>query len=195
MATNSLAIHRSPSPIPKTLPLYEYPRSPSPPIRKRLEDHDHELDNHDKIGQDDDNDSSFSDPVPIPWGLYAPVLFICVADAMTYSVIFPFITDMITSFDVPPDKIGLYSGLGEGVMMLVEAAGATTWARLGDKYGRRPCIIIGFSVTVMAMPVLAFSRSVTQVVLARAISESTQEEPHALILTNLSGLESRWCAR
>ena len=90
---------------------------------------------------------------------------------MSYSVIFPFITDMITSFNVPPDKIGLYSGLGEGVMMLVEAANATNWAKLGDKYGRRPCIIIGFSVTVAALPFLAFSRSVWQVVLARAVSE------------------------
>ncbi len=90
---------------------------------------------------------------------------------MTYSVLFPFVTDMITSFHVPSDKIGLYSGLGEGIMMLVEAANATNWARLGNKYGRRPCIILGFTVTVLAMPMLAFSGSVWQLVIARGISQ------------------------
>jgi len=78
---------------------------------------------------------------------------------------------MITSFRVPQDKIGLYSGLGEGIMMLVEAANATNWARLGNKYGRRPCILWGFSVTAIAMPILGFGGSVWQIVLARALSE------------------------
>ena len=186
MATHSLAIVRSPSPIPIPPISLAYPRSPSPPpIRKRLEDHD-------KIEHDEDNEDSSSEPVPIPWGSYFPVLCFCIADAMSYSVIFPFITDMVTSFNVPSDKIGLYSGLGEGVMMLVEAANATNWAKLGDKYGRRPCILIGFSVTVLGLPILAFSSSVTQIVLARAISMFLRILFSADIV--LSGVEPRWCA-
>ena len=95
----------------------------------------------------------------------------CLADAMTYSIIFPFITDMITSFRVPQDKIGLYSGIGEGIMMLVEAANATNWAKAANKYGRKPCITFGFCVTVIAMPLLAFSGNVGQLIIARGISE------------------------
>lgn len=90
---------------------------------------------------------------------------------MTYAVVFPFITDMITSFGVAEDRIGLYSGFGEGVMMLVEACMATTWARLADKKGRRWCMLWGFSVTIIAMPFLGFSKAVWQVVLCRALRE------------------------
>ncbi len=79
---------RSPSPAP---PLPLRPLSPPPTAEKA----------HDEIH------------VPIPWKSLFPILFLCYADACTYGVVFPFITDMITSFEVPEDKIGLYSGLGE----------------------------------------------------------------------------------
>ena len=152
--TISHSYHRSPSPVPSTPARYHEPASTPPP-------------------QHHSDPYSIESPpqVPVPWRSLLPILLFCVADAMTYSVLFPFVTDMITSFHVPQDKIGLYSGLGEGMMMLVEAANATNWARLGDKYGRRPCIVLGFCVTVAAMPMLAFSGSVWQVVLARGISQ------------------------
>jgi len=152
--------HRSPSPILKLPPPFR--QSPSPPPL-------HHVSSSSSSQSPNFHDSPHT--VPIPWRLLCPILLICVADAMTYSVLFPFVTDMITSFHVPSDKIGLYSGLGEGIMMLVEAANATNWARLGNKYGRRPCIILGFTVTVLAMPMLAFSGSVWQLVIARGISQ------------------------
>lgn len=90
---------------------------------------------------------------------------------MTYAVVFPIISDMITSFQVPQSEIGLYSGIGEGVMMLVEAAMATTWAQLADRYGRRQCLLAGFTVTVLATPMLGFSGHVWQVIVWRALRE------------------------
>jgi MFS family permease len=90
---------------------------------------------------------------------------------MTYVVIFPFVTDMVTSFGVAPDRIGLYSGLGEGALMLVEAVVATTWARLSDKYGRRPCMLYGCAVCFAAAGVTGFSGGVWQLVFWRAACE------------------------
>jgi MFS family permease len=138
---------------------YPYPRSPSPLPPTPLPE---------------EQTSTKEHPVstPIPWRVFTPILFFAAAEASTYAVVFPFITDMITSFDVPADKIGLYSGLGEGVMMLVEACMATTWARLADSKGRRKCLLWGFSVTAIAMPMLGFSTSVWQVVVCRALRES-----------------------
>lgn len=75
---------------------------------------------------------------------------------------------MVTSFGVPSDKIGLYAGLGEGVMMLVEAIAAPTWARLADTYGRRWALIMGFTVCAFACPLVGFSGAVWQIVLWRA---------------------------
>lgn len=125
-------------------------------------------------------------PAPIPWRSLFPILFLCYADACTYGVVFPFITDMITSFNVPEDKIGLYSGLGEGVMMLVEACMATTWARLADKRGRRWAILYGFSITLVAMPLLGFSKAVWHVVLCRAMRECSQSRTRA---------QTQWASR
>lgn len=110
--------------------------------------------------------------VPIPWRPMIPLLFFCAADAMTYAIVFPWIVDMITSFNVPQDRIGLYGGMAEGIMMLVEAACATTWARLADKYGRRPCLLLGFGLPVLAMAALGFAGAVWQVILFRALRES-----------------------
>lgn len=78
---------------------------------------------------------------------------------------------MVTSFGVPSDKIGLYAGLGEGVMMLVEALAAPIWARLADTYGRRWALIVGFSVCAFACPMVGFSGAVWQIVLWRACRE------------------------
>lgn len=85
---------------------------------------------------------------------------------------FPIITDMVTSFDVPQDRIGFYAGFGEGVMMLVEAIVATTWAKLADRWGRRPCMIWGQTVAILASVMVGFSTKVWHVVFWRAIRES-----------------------
>lgn len=144
----TISYPRSPSPIP-------IPLSPEPAIRLS-----HSLDSPRK-----------SQDVPVPWRRLAPLLFFSVADAMSYAVVFPMVSDMVTSFNVPTDKIGLYAGLGEGVMMLVEAMAAPTWSRLADQYGRRPCLIAGFAVCLFACPLVGFSGAVWQLVLWRACCE------------------------
>ena len=105
----------------------------------------------------------------VPFRQLSPVLLFRVADAMTYAVIFPLIADMISSLDVPQDRVGLYAGLSEGVLMLVEAVVATSWAKAADKYGRRPCMIWGFLATMGAGPMVGFSTSVGQVIFWRSL--------------------------
>jgi len=94
---------------------------------------------------------------------------------------FPIITDMVTSFDVPQDRIGFYAGFGEGVMMLVEAIVATTWAKLADRWGQ--------TVAILASVMVGFSTKVWHVVFWRAIRESLA---HNHCLTS-SRTESMWC--
>ncbi|KAL7423813.1 hypothetical protein Q5752_001397 [Cryptotrichosporon argae] len=113
--------------------------------------------------------ASPASPSPsIPWRRLTPVLLFRIADAATYSVLFPFVTDMVTSFGVAPDRIGLCAGAAEGLLMLVEAAMATTWARLADKYGRRPCLLYGFSATLVAAAMMGQSKSVASLLFWRA---------------------------
>jgi MFS family permease len=110
-----------------------------------------------------------SDPTALPWRLLLPVVFFRIADAATYVGIFPYIADMITSMHVKPSRIGLYTGMAEGCLMLVEALFATTWARLADRYGRRPTLIWGFAACLLASAMLGFSTRVWHVILWRSL--------------------------
>ena len=140
--------------------------------------------------------SSKSQPssTAVPFRQLFPVLLFRVADAMTYAVVFPIIADMIVSFDVPQDRVGLYAGLCEGVLMLVEAVVATTWAAAADKYGRRPCMIWGFLATLGAGPMVGFSTSVWQVIFWRSLCASPIRKSLLLSVNKQLGsrLESLW---
>ena len=105
---------------------------------------------------------------------------------------FPIITDMVTSFDVPRDQIGFYAGFGEGVLMLVEAAMATTWAKLADRWGRRPCMIWGQLFAILAAGMVGFSTKVWHVVFWRAVCKSVRQITKQSLMN--SGPYPSWCA-
>lgn len=157
-------------------------------------------------GFDDGDDqadlpSALRPPDPVPWRTLLPLLMFFTADAMTYSVLFPIITDMLTSFQPPlaPDMIGLYAGLGEGVMMLVEAVCSPFWARAADTYGRRVCLIYGFGVTVLGSVAIGWSRGVASIIVFRSIrgfvsfsllAETTREQE-----AGQAGCREHWLKR
>ncbi|ORX40689.1 major facilitator superfamily domain-containing protein [Kockovaella imperatae] len=90
----------------------------------------------------------------IPWRALMPIQLYRIADASAYCVIFPFVTALVTSFNVPQDKIGLYSGLAEGSMMMMEAVAAPFWAKAADRYGRRAAMNFGYASSIL--PALMF---------------------------------------
>ncbi|OCF61206.1 hypothetical protein L486_00852 [Kwoniella mangroviensis CBS 10435] len=107
--------------------------------------------------------------VPVPWLQLTPLIPLRILDALTYSIIFPYIVAYITSIpSVPPDKIGLYAGLAEGSLMVVEALMAPFWAYMADKIGRKKCLVGGFAVVVGAMGLMGFGESVGWIIFWRA---------------------------
>lgn len=108
----------------------------------------------------------------IPWRIILPVMLYRMTDGMGYLFIFPFITALITSFDVDPGRIGLYSGIAEGTTMLTEAIMATVWAKLSSKYQRRYLLIGGLIICILPTALLGVTSKVWHVVLIRGISES-----------------------
>lgn len=105
----------------------------------------------------------------IPWRSLLPVLAFRIIDGISYSVVFPFITEFIMTFDVPLDKVGLYAGTAEGMFMIVEAIVATTWARLADRYGRKPCLILGVTFVSLASCMVGLSGKVWHVIFWRGV--------------------------
>ncbi|WVQ80752.1 hypothetical protein IAT38_002857 [Cryptococcus sp. DSM 104549] len=88
---------------------------------------------------------------------------------MLYSLIFPFITEYITVLGAAPSKIGLYAGVAEGALMLIEAVFALSWARLSDRYGRKRTWIGGFVFTVWCSAMVGFGKSVGWIIFWRAM--------------------------
>ncbi|KAL7418575.1 hypothetical protein Q5752_007033 [Cryptotrichosporon argae] len=108
-------------------------------------------------------------PVHIPWACILPILLFRIIDALSFSLIFPYISAYLASLGVPPADIGLYAGLAEGALMATEAACATGWARFADRYGRRPCVLAGSVLPVFAMLRLGFCKSAGEIILWRAL--------------------------
>ncbi|KAK8846588.1 hypothetical protein IAR55_005674 [Kwoniella newhampshirensis] len=75
------------------------------------------------------------DTAPISWTQLIPLCLITVAEATTWSYIFPFVTEFLTSIDTPKDKIGLYAGIAEGSVVIVEAALPISMAGFSRKVG------------------------------------------------------------
>lgn len=111
------------------------------------------------------------DDVKIPWKSIVPLMLYRMADAATYVVIFPFITEFITSLNVPHDRIGLYAGLGEGTLMVVEAMMAPLWARWSDRYGRRPIMLWPTLLCALPAVMMGFSNRVWHIILFRGLCE------------------------
>ncbi|OCF38231.1 hypothetical protein I316_00457 [Kwoniella heveanensis BCC8398] len=117
---------------------------------------------------DGSNDNDEARTVPVDWTVVIPLFLLRAADAMTYGLIFPFITEYITFLHTPQDKIGLYAGLAEGSLMLTEAVCAPFWAKMADRHGRKRCAIWGFAGIVGSAVLVGFGKSVWWIIFWRA---------------------------
>jgi MFS family permease len=108
----------------------------------------------------------------IPWSTLFPLVLYRIVDTTTYLLIFPFITEFLLSLNVNPTRVGLYAGTAEGCLMLSEAVTAPVWAKLADRYGRRPVLIWGFAISVFPAMLVGFSTEVWHIILLRALGKS-----------------------
>ncbi|WVW86065.1 hypothetical protein I302_108104 [Kwoniella bestiolae CBS 10118] len=114
-------------------------------------------------------DEGLQENIPIDWLTLLPFLLLRIIDAITFTLIFPFIIEYITSLNVPSDKIGLYAGIAEGSMMFAEAIGSPFWSILADKVGRKRSFVWGFGVAVLAVGMIGFGRGVWWITLWRFV--------------------------
>ncbi|WWD18589.1 hypothetical protein CI109_103042 [Kwoniella shandongensis] len=118
----------------------------------------------------DSPDSSLPLATPIPWPQIIPICLIHIAEAASFTCIFPFITEFLTSVHTPKDKIGLYSGIAEGCVMIIEGICAIFWAKLADRYGRKKCLILGFILPICSTTFVGLGKSAGWIILWRALT-------------------------
>ncbi|KAG9076320.1 hypothetical protein FRC06_009571 [Ceratobasidium sp. 370] len=93
------------------------------------------------------------------------------AEPISFSVIFPFVNQMIEEIGVTddPKAIGYYSGLVEGVFALAQFCTAWFWGSLSDRIGRRPVLICGLCGVIGSTILFGFSRSFSMMLISRAL--------------------------
>ena len=96
------------------------------------------------------------------------VLSLCrVADPISFSSVFPYLPEMIESFDVPKDDVARWAGITSAAFSLSQAATGIFWGRASDRLGRKSVILTGM-VCVMSSGILfGFSKNLAMAIVAR----------------------------
>ncbi|VDC05990.1 unnamed protein product [Peniophora sp. CBMAI 1063] len=98
------------------------------------------------------------------------VLCICrIADPVVFTQIFPYINEMLTSFALERERVPFYAGLVESVFAVAQLATIYFWARMSDRFGRRPIIFLGAFGMAMGTLLFGLSKSLPAVLFARSL--------------------------
>ncbi|KAK4140773.1 protein zinc induced facilitator-LIKE 1 [Dichotomopilus funicola] len=89
-------------------------------------------------------------------------------EAIAWSSIFPYAYFMIQSFNVPEHDIAFYSAALIALFTLGEFLTGIVWARVSDKIGRKPTMLMGTFCGFVTVLTLGFSRSVGVAMASRA---------------------------
>jgi MFS family permease len=89
---------------------------------------------------------------------------------MSLTSVFPYLPEMIESFDVPPNEVGKWAGIISAVFSIAQCCTAIPWGRLSDRYGRKPMILLAMTCAMTSSLLFGFSRSLAWAIFARCLS-------------------------
>ncbi|KAL2263942.1 hypothetical protein VTK26DRAFT_4129 [Humicola hyalothermophila] len=108
--------------------------------------------------------SSISDIRPQLWVLG----LVRATEAIAWTSVFPYAYLMVQSFEVPKHDIPFYSGALIAVFTFGEFLTGVVWARVSDKIGRKPTMLIGIFCCLASALAFGLSRSVPVAIASRA---------------------------
>ncbi|KAG8793986.1 hypothetical protein FRC12_000950 [Ceratobasidium sp. 428] len=111
-------------------------------------------------------------PTPLPKQLFV-ILCLCLAEPITSSVIYPFITELIATLGVTHGddrKVGYYAGIIESIFFLTETCLILQYGRLSDRIGRRPVVLLGLFGLAFSITSFGLAKTFVGLVVARALS-------------------------
>ncbi|KAK4154548.1 protein zinc induced facilitator-LIKE 1 [Chaetomidium leptoderma] len=89
-------------------------------------------------------------------------------EAIAWTSIFPYTYFMIQSFEVSEHDIAFYSGALIAVFTFGEFLTGVVWARVSDKIGRKPTVLVGIFCGLVTALTLGLSQSVAVAIASRA---------------------------
>ena len=99
------------------------------------------------------------------------ILSICrFAEPIAFTSVFPYLPEMIESFNIPKDEVSKWAGITSAVFSLSQAATGIAWGRASDRFGRKPVILCAMFCVMSTSLLFGFSRSLTWAIIARALT-------------------------
>lgn len=107
---------------------------------------------------------------PLPVKELLVIVVVRITEPICYSLIFPFVNEMIENVGISPQYVGYYSGLVEGMFAFAQFFTVLSWGRLSDRIGRRPVVLMGCFGLIFSTILFGFARSFWAMLIARALS-------------------------
>lgn len=94
------------------------------------------------------------------------------AEPINYTIIFPFINQMMEELHVSdkPSEIGFYSGLVDSCFAVAQCCTILQWGRLSDRLGRKPILYVGLSGSVISIFLFGLSKNLAWALTSRSIA-------------------------
>jgi MFS family permease len=89
-------------------------------------------------------------------------------EAIAWSSIFPYAYYMIRSFEVPEHEVAFYASALVGVFTFGEFLTGVVWARVSDRIGRKPTLMLGTFCALVSALSFGCSGSVAAAIASRA---------------------------
>ncbi|KZF24434.1 MFS general substrate transporter [Xylona heveae TC161] len=97
------------------------------------------------------------------------ILSICrFAEPLAMTSVFPYLPEMIQSFNVPKNKIAKWAGITSAVFSLSQCLTGIAWGRASDRFGRKRIIMLGLFLTMINGLIFGFAQSLPWAIIARA---------------------------
>ncbi|KAG1742471.1 major facilitator superfamily domain-containing protein [Suillus lakei] len=109
---------------------------------------------------------------PLPKLQIGILLTLQLAEPIASTSIFPYINQLIRELGITGGDeaaVGYYAGVVESLFYVAQASAVLRWARLSDRIGRKPVLVIGLSGTCISMLCFGLSTTFWSLVISRCM--------------------------
>jgi MFS family permease len=117
---------------------------------------------------------------PLPLKTLSILSIIILCEPMSLTIIFPFIYKMVGQWVEREQDIGYYCGSFRVTVLtlgfiassfsLAQFVSSIPWGKLSDRFGRKPCLLLGLLGNSITIITFGLSQSLWQAVLSRSLN-------------------------
>lgn len=93
-----------------------------------------------------------------------------ISEPIALTSVFPYLPEMIESFNIPKDAVSKWAGITSAVFSLSQAVTAIAWGQASDRFGRKPLILFAMFCAMVSSLFFGFSRSLPWAIVARSLA-------------------------